>query len=53
MSLTVSHCCWLYLTVSPSAMEFMHVSHYLLWLLAVCHSLYGLMELLYVSHYLS
>ena len=39
MVLTVSNCYWLPLTVSPSAMELLYVSHCLLWLLAFCHSL--------------
>ena len=31
-------------------MQLLHVSNYLLWLLAVSHGLSGLMELLHVSH---
>ena len=50
MSLTVSHCCWLSLTVFPSAMELLHVSYCLLVLLAVYHCLSGVMELLHISH---
>ena len=47
MSLTASHCYWLSLTVS---MEFLHVSHSLLWLLNVSCCPSGPMELLHVSH---
>ena len=35
MTLTVSIGGWLSLTVSPSAMESLHVSHHLIWLIAV------------------
>ena len=52
MSLTVSYGCWLTLTVSPSAMELIHVYHRLLSLLTVSHCLSGPMELLNVSHFL-
>ena len=44
MTLTVSRCCWLSLTVSLSAMELLHVSQCLLLLLGVSHFLSGLME---------
>ena len=50
MTLTASHCCWLSLTVSPSAKELLHVSQYLLMLLAVSHCLSGPIELHHVSH---
>ena len=46
----VSYAFWLSLTVSPSAIELLHVSHFLPWLFSVSHCLSGLMELLYVSH---
>ena len=39
MSLTVSHCCWLPLTVSSSSMELMAFPHYLTCLLVVSHCL--------------
>ena len=44
MSITVSYGYWLYLTVSLRAMELLHVSKCLLWLLAVTHCLTGPME---------
>ena len=50
MSLTVSYCCWLSLTISLSSMELLHISHFLPWLLAVSHSLTCPMELLHVFH---
>ena len=50
MSLTVSLCCWLYLADSPSAIDLLHVSNSLAWLLSVSHCLSGLMEWLHVSH---
>ena len=52
MSLTIFHCCWLSLTVSPSSIELMHVDHCLQWLLAFSHYIYmySPMELLHVSH---
>ena len=49
MSLTVSLCFWLYIADSPSAVELLHVSNSLTWLLAVSHCISGLMELLHVS----
>ena len=39
MSLNVSYGCWLSFTTSSSAMEMLHVSHYLPWLLSVSLSL--------------
>ena len=39
MSITVAYSCWLSLTFSSSTMELLHVAQYLLWLLAVSHSL--------------
>ena len=53
MILTVSYCYRLSLTVSTSAMELLHVSQCLPWMLAVSHCLSSLMELLHVSHCLS
>ena len=38
------------LTVSSSSMELLHVSHCLLWFLAVSHYLSGHKEMLHVSH---
>ena len=49
ISLTVYLFFWLYLTESPSAIELLHVSNCLTWLLAVSHCISGLMELLHVS----
>ena len=40
MSLTVFHCCWLSLTVSPSTMELLHVYHSFPAMVASCLSLY-------------
>ena len=50
MSLTVSYDLWLSLTVSTIAIELLHASYYLPWLLAVSHCLSSPMELLHVSH---
>ena len=50
LSLTVSNCCCLSVTVYASAMELLHVSHCLSWLLAVPHHLSGPIELLHISH---
>ena len=50
MSLIVSYVCWLSLTVFPSAKYLLHVSHCLLWFLAVSNCLSGPIELLHVSH---
>ena len=50
MSLAVSHCCWLLHTVSPSAMDLLHVSLCFQWCLAVSHHLSGYVELLHVFH---
>ena len=50
MYLSVSHCIWLSLTVSPSAIELLHVSNCLLLLLATSHCLSGPMEMLHVCH---
>ena len=40
MCLTVPYIRWLSLTVLPSAIELLHISHCLLWLLALSHCLY-------------
>ena len=50
MSLTVSYGFWLSHTVSLVTLQFLHVSHCFLWLLACSHCLFGPMELLHVSH---
>ena len=50
MSVTVFYFSWLSVTVCTSAMEFQHISHSLLWLVAVSNYLYGPMELLQVYH---
>ena len=50
ISLTVSHCCWLYLTDSPISIEPLHVSYCLPWLVAVSHCLSLLIA---VAHCLS
>ena len=50
VSVTALYVCLLSLTVCPSAIEFLHVSHFLLKLLAVSHCLSGPIELLHVSH---
>ena len=50
MSLILSHDCWLSLTVSPSAKELLHFSHYLPWFQAISYCLCGPRELLHVSH---
>ena len=50
MSLTVSHCYWLSLTLSLSEKELLHVSQDLLCLLDVSNCLCVPMELLHVSH---
>ena len=50
MSLTVPYCCWLSHTVSSSAIEFLHVSLFLLLCLAVSNNLSGYMEFLHVFH---
>ena len=52
MSRTVSYCCSQPLKVSPSTMEFMHVSNCLLLLLAVSLCLSGPIKLLHVFHFL-
>ena len=49
MSSTVSHYCWLTLTVFFSAIELLHVSNCLPWLLAVSHCISSPIELLHVS----
>ena len=46
--LSLSHCCWLSLTVSPIEIELLHVSYSFLWLLAVSHCISGPIELLQV-----
>ena len=53
MSLTVSRCCLLSVTVSPSAMEFDHVSHWLIWVWLSLFVSLNAMKLLHVSHILS
>ena len=50
MSLTAFHYCWFSLNVFTSAIELLHVSLCLPWLLDFYHCLYGPMELLHVSH---
>ena len=50
MTFIVTNGCWLSLTVSPSALELLHISHCLLWLLAVYHYLSDPMQLVHVSH---
>ena len=50
MSLTVSYRCWVSLTNVLSAIELLHLCHYLLCLLAVFHCLSGPMELLHFPH---
>ena len=50
MSLTLSHDSCLSLTVSPSAKELLHYSHYLPWFQAIPYCLCRPMELLHVSH---
>ena len=52
MSLNVSYGFWLSLTVSPSVMELLHVSHCLVLLLAYSHYLSDPMELLHVYNFL-
>ena len=47
---TVSYGCRLSLTVSPRAMELLHVFYCLLLLLAVSYRLSGRMDLLHVSY---
>ena len=39
MSFSISYYCLFTLTVSPSDMELLHISHCLLWLLTVSHGL--------------
>ena len=54
MSLTVYHYFFLLsVTVSPSAMEFVHVCHSLLWVWLSLSVSLSFMELLRVSHFLS
>ena len=50
MSLTIFYGYWLSLTVSPIAMDLLHVSHCLLWFLAVSQCLSGPIKLLHFSH---
>ena len=50
MSPSVPFVCWLSLTISPSAMKLLHISHCFLWLLALPNFHSILMELLHVSH---
>ena len=42
MIFNVSYGCWLSLTVSPSVVEFLHVSYTLPWSLAISHYLFQL-----------
>ena len=51
MSLTLSHSCWLSLTVTPSAMDLLHVPHCFPLLLAVSYCPFRPMELLHVTHF--